>query len=164
MPIPAFTADGILPIGIYDCTLNEIKEEFSVKIKSIERDQLWNNLETFIGEVRNLGFVSVVYIDGGFTTNKPVTGDVDVAIVLPEKNAMRANLVLAEQIKNFLNNFDLFHADAKTRLKVDVYPNIPPVDPWENDFSKLFQYIGPKDAIRLGLKPKDKKGILRVAL
>ncbi len=164
MAIPALTANGILPVGIHDCTLDEIKEQFSVRINSPNRIQLWKNLETFIGEIRNLGIVSVVYIDGGFTTNKLVTGDVDIVMRLPEKNVMRADLALASKVKDFLDNFDKFHADARNRLQMDVYCDIPLIEPWENELSAFFQYVGVKDATRLGLKPKDKKGILRVTI
>ncbi len=156
---------GILPEGVHDCSLEEIRQRFTVDITSQSRSQLWTNLQTFIVEVKALGLsIFVIYVDGGFISDKIDTKDIDVAIELPPKDRMRGDSQLANSVKVFLNRFSDWHEDWVQRLGIDSLPNIPPVDPWENDFTQWFQYINPKDMMRLGLSHEDRKGILRVII
>ena len=57
MPIPDFEQDGFLPVGIHDCTIEEISERFGRFQSSDRRPSLNTGLINYITELRatNIG-------------------------------------------------------------------------------------------------------------
>ena len=79
MPIPSLDKHGLLPSGVYDCSLQEISEVFAT---NKHRGQLFGNLLSCLhNEIRPL-FDSPIYINGSFVTDKDHPEDVDVALEL----------------------------------------------------------------------------------
>jgi hypothetical protein len=75
--LPPFNADGLLPPGDYELTLNELRSSPLVVGPSTGRptwDASWrghvvDNLEVLVGQLRQVG-VREIYIDGSFVEDK----------------------------------------------------------------------------------------------
>ena len=72
--IPEFKAEGYLPEGIHDCTLQELEERFTFNLK---RKILLKGLKRLIEKLGNI-HCKVIYIDGSFVSDKQLPSDVDV--------------------------------------------------------------------------------------
>jgi len=68
MPIPPFNPDGLLPVGIHECTIDELKVRFGGFQGSDQRPRLFARLEGFLAEVRAAGLVRSILVDGSFVT------------------------------------------------------------------------------------------------
>jgi hypothetical protein len=78
MAIPALDPNGVLPAGVHDCTLEEIKSRFGSFQGSDRRPQLFSRLETFLTEARGVEIVQSVLVDGSFVTAKADPNDIDL--------------------------------------------------------------------------------------
>ena len=92
MPIPAFTPEGLLPPGVHDCTLDELRERFGSFQASDRRCRLFERLEAFVREARLTGMVDAIIVDGSFVTDKSYPNDIDLILVLQDEHDYRANL------------------------------------------------------------------------
>jgi hypothetical protein len=81
MPIPDFI-DNVLPEGVYDCTLDEVKQRFGQFRRSDRRLTLTEKLEQYCQEARNSGIISSIIIDGSYVMNKDEPDDVDIIAVI----------------------------------------------------------------------------------
>ena len=82
MPIPAFTTDGLLPEGIYDCTLDEIRERLAAPFSEpIGGASCLNGWRSCIRVTQASGLVIAVIVDGSFVTDKDAPNDIDLIIV-----------------------------------------------------------------------------------
>jgi hypothetical protein len=84
MPIPALNDKGLLPEGLYDCTLAEIGARFGQFQRTDRRVQLFAKLCALVEEEQRAGIATALLIDGSFALSKPSPGDIDLVIVLPE--------------------------------------------------------------------------------
>jgi len=121
MPIPSYTAEGMLPEGVYDCTLDEIRERFGSFQRTDARCRLFERLESFIKGVRAGGLVVAVIVDGSFVTDKEVPSDVDVIIVLRADHdfgatlrPMEYNVVSSSQVRRVFRVDALVARDGTT--------------------------------------------------
>jgi hypothetical protein len=112
--IPQFTDEGLLPPGVHETDLEELKEKMGWSRK---RRELLEGLEEALGLMASCG-VARVYLDGSFVTDKDRPNDVDGCYDLAED-------VTAED----LNRLDpIFppspegRAEAKRRFGVDLFP------------------------------------------
>ena len=148
MPIPALDSHGLLPIGIHDCTLNEIEQMLA---GNRHRKRLFRNLAKCIAvEIRPL-FSEPLFVNGSFATSAEEPNDVDVALDL--RHASRAVLASGLRFKHFHGR--RLHSE----YRVDFLVNLPGGE----DFSVFFQGIRAKTAHSLGLAPSHRKGILRIS-
>ncbi len=92
MPIPELNEDGLLPEGVFDCTLDEIGVCFGRFQKTDRRGQLFAKLCDLVDEERRAGLAVALMIDGSFVSSKPDPGDIDLVIVLPEGYNFAAEL------------------------------------------------------------------------
>ena len=92
MAIPAFDCDGFLPVGVHDCTLDEIRGRFGSFQRSDRRSNLFKKLESFIGEVRAAGFARWLLVDGSFVTRKAEPNDIDLVLVISLTLDLEADL------------------------------------------------------------------------
>jgi hypothetical protein len=83
MPIPLLDQHGLLPVGVHDCTLEEIKARFGSFQRSDRRPQLFQKLAALIAEMRSARFARYLLVDGSFSTAKPDPNDIDLVLVLP---------------------------------------------------------------------------------
>jgi hypothetical protein len=94
MPIPNLNEQGLLPPGIYDCSLEEIGERFGTFQSTDRRPRLYEKLQVFLQQVRSTNLVIAVIVDGSFVTSKAVPNDIDLILVLPSSHDLRAELAL----------------------------------------------------------------------
>jgi hypothetical protein len=90
MPIPALDDDGFLPIGIHDCTLDELRASFGAFRQTDHRVKLFRKLREYILDLTSWGNVIAVYIDGSFVTAEIAPGDIDLIVVTPADFTMPA--------------------------------------------------------------------------
>jgi hypothetical protein len=95
MAIPDLDAEGFLPPGTHDCTVDEISGRFAQFQGTDRRLRLFEKLRLFIIEARKTGFVVHLLIDGSFVTIKPAPSDIDLVVVLA------ANHDFAEELRPF---------------------------------------------------------------
>jgi len=86
MAIPDTDGDGFLPVGVHECTLDEINERFGGFQRSTCRPNLMAKLLEYLTEIRGTGMVSFVVMDGSFVTDKAEPNDIDLVLVLPENH------------------------------------------------------------------------------
>lgn len=84
MAIPELTGDGLLPVGLHECTLEELREAFGHFNQSDRRPRLFRDLERYIGEVAAAQIGRYLVVNGSFVTAKPDPNDIDVLLVLPD--------------------------------------------------------------------------------
>jgi predicted nucleotidyltransferase len=148
--IPALDDIGLLPPGVWECTLAEAEEVFAT---TPHRRELWKGFLQFLADEVEPHTPVPIWIDGSFTRRKDHPSDIDVVVDfsdLPEAVAMPMAVSL------YLRNSKL-----KAAYKVDAYPRHPEI---ANDFAAFFQYAGSKAAAEFQIDSKHPKGILRVQL
>lgn len=151
LAIPPLSVDGLLPPGIHASTLVEVEEQFGSD--TARRRQLFAKLRSFLDFVRTFGVFSTVIVDGSFVTDKPDPGDIDVVLVLPNQ-AAGATLLGKPNVLQLVDQ----HAVKKT-YDVHLFIQPPPLS-----MAEFFQTLRPEEAIRLGVPPDHRRGILRVDL
>jgi hypothetical protein len=78
--IPDFDANGNLPVGIDDSTIEGVTRRFGGS-RSLRRKQLSRNLNDFYQFIRHHALD--LYVDGSYVTAKLSPGDVDLLLLLP---------------------------------------------------------------------------------
>jgi Family of unknown function (DUF6932) len=82
VPIPPFDDNGVLPAGIHECSLDELRERFGQFQRTDQRCQLCERLETFLQRVQATGFFAFVIVDGSFVTATEHPNDIDLILAL----------------------------------------------------------------------------------
>ena len=80
--IPTLNDDGLLPPGLFPCSFEELRSRFGVFRRSDQRVRLATELQKYLQELRETGFVTRILIDGSFVTSKDEPNDIDLIIVL----------------------------------------------------------------------------------
>lgn len=148
MAIPQFTECGILPAGVHDCTLVEAEAFLAV---NEPRAAIWTGLEGFLRWTEPLPAPSCFLIDGSYVTDKVSPNDVDVVVDLTGCSIV--------DIQAWTERWASHHDYAKVTFSVDFYPAVAGMG---NDFSAFFQYVRIDEALRRGMAPDVRKGILRL--
>ncbi len=81
MPIPHLVG-GLLPMGVHDCSLNELAVAFGQFDRSDRRPMLMAKLRLYFAELAATDLAQYVIVDGSFVTAKPEPNDVDLILVL----------------------------------------------------------------------------------
>jgi hypothetical protein len=149
MPVPGFTECGLLPSGVHACTLQEAEQALCLNAR---RAEIWAGLLGFIGWTQELPPPDALLIDGSYVTDKPLPGDVDVVVDI-------TSLIEVEQ-QRWIAAWNGQHEFVKLQFNVDFYPFVIGEG---HDFSAFFQYVRVEEALRRGISPLIRKGILRVA-
>lgn len=82
MPIPQFTSEGLLPLGIHDATEPEIRARFGDFQESDRRMRLFAKLVELVAAMRESELFDALVIDGSFVAAKPAPNDIDLIGVL----------------------------------------------------------------------------------
>jgi hypothetical protein len=82
MPVPEFDEYGLLPQGIHNANLEELRPRFGHFKGSDRRPRLWEKLVELVTEAKACGLVEAVCLDGSFATAVAEPNDVDLVIVL----------------------------------------------------------------------------------
>ena len=96
MPIPVLTAEGLLPAGLFDCTLPELQAHFGAFRGSDHRARLFARLEELARVMRLSGLFEALIIDGSFVTAKPTPNDIDLVAVLKSGHDFERDLPMSE--------------------------------------------------------------------
>ena len=121
MPIPDLNEQGLLPPGIYDCSLEEIGERFGIFQSTDRRPRLYEKLQEFLQQVRSIDLIVAVIVDGSFVTSKHAPGDIDMILVLSSNHDFSAELqpmaynVLSRRRVSRRYGFDVLVAQENTR-------------------------------------------------
>jgi hypothetical protein len=92
MPIPNLNEQGLLPPGIYDCSLEEIGERFGTFQSTDRRSRLYERLQEYLAQVRSANLAIAVIVNGSFVTSKADPNDIDLILVLSSSRDLRADL------------------------------------------------------------------------
>ena len=112
--IPQFTDEGLLPPGVHQAGLEELKEKMGWSRK---RRELLEGLEEVLDLMASCGVVRA-YLDGSFVTDKDRPNDIDGCYDLAED-------VTPEDLKRLASIFPPSpsnRAEAKRRFGVDFFP------------------------------------------
>lgn len=82
MPIPALDAHGLLPVGVHECTLDEIEASFGQFCVSDRRPRLFRDLKRYVEDVRQAAVGRYLVVNGSYVTGKPDPNDIDVLLIL----------------------------------------------------------------------------------
>lgn len=80
MEIPDFTDEGVLPVGTYKTSLEEIKNKFCSFGDVNKREKLYNIFIEYLNHLKKHTVKLEVYIDGSFITDKKSPGDIDILV------------------------------------------------------------------------------------
>jgi hypothetical protein len=144
--IPAFTAIGLLPDGVHDCSVLELK---GVLGSGYRRVQLLESLDRCIKLMHEEALCGTLYVGGSFVTDKERPDDLELTLDVREE----ARLV---QDRALLFH-DKYYIEVR-RMGVDWYPTLP----GRQDLTAYFQRVGEKTAADKKLAADAKKGILRL--
>jgi hypothetical protein len=112
--IPQFTDEGLLPPGVHQTGLEEIKEKMGWSRK---RRELLEGLEEALDLMASCGVVRA-YLDGSFVTDKDRPNDIDGCYDLAEDVTAEDLKRLAPIFPPSLSN----RAETKRRFGVDFFP------------------------------------------
>ena len=96
MPIPALNADGLLPVGIFDCSLADVRVRFGSFQGSDTRQRLFAKLEEMVAALQRSGLFETLLLDGSFVTAKSAPNDIDLVAVLRPGHDFERDLPMSE--------------------------------------------------------------------
>lgn len=96
MPIPDLNADGLLPQGVFDCDLPEVRARFGAFQGSDQRSKLFTRLTDLASAMRQSGMFEALLLDGSFVTAKPAPNDIDLVAVLRPGHDFERDLPMSE--------------------------------------------------------------------
>ena len=96
MPIPALTADGFLPTGLFDCSLAEVRARFGSFQGIDTRQRHFARLEDLVATMQRSGLFEALLLDGSFVTAKPSPNDIDLVAVLRPGHDFERDLPMSE--------------------------------------------------------------------
>ena len=96
MPIPSLNPEGVLPAGVFDCTLAEVRERFGLFSGSDRRGRLFARLEQLALAMRSCGLFEALVVDGSFVTGKALPNDIDLIAVLHPGHDFERDLPMSE--------------------------------------------------------------------
>ena len=120
MPIPPLDIQGLLPPGVHECTLAEIRERFGSFQNSDQRPGLFRRLDAFVAEAKAAGIARALIINGSFVTGKPAPNDIDLVVVLAPGHDFRTDLAPAQynvvdrRRVSRVYGFDVFVAEERS--------------------------------------------------
>jgi len=155
LPIPPTKECGLLPPGIHEASMADVRERFA-KDRNSHRGFLYDGLVKFINALVGLGHIEVVesiLIDGSFVTDKHSPGDIDVVLEIKPDASV-------EKLTSLLHSLD--RDSTKQKYGLEAFPYIPGMP---RDIRSFFQYIREQEAVSRGiewLQKEPQKGIVRV--
>lgn len=106
MPIPALNQEGLLPVGVHECTIEELERRFGTFQGSDRRPELMNKLKTFLSELKASRLALSLLVDGSFVTLKSSPEDIDIIVIVSPSHDYTADLAPRE-----------YNALSKTRVR-----------------------------------------------
>lgn len=153
MPIPPLDRRGLLPEGIHEASIDDIRTCFATSDYRIAL------FEGFLLFMRNeVGSVNApTFMAGSYLSDKLLPNDIEITIEL-DLDFLTSQKLVAEKLIELQKK----HDHLKSKYRIDFYITFKLSG--YNDFTQFFQYVGEKTANAKGLDVKDKRGIIRVIL
>jgi len=148
MPIPALNADGLLPSGIFDCSLADVHARFGNFQGSDIRQRHFVGLEKLVAAMQRSGLFEALLLDGSFVTVKPSPNDIDLVAVLRPGHNFERDLPLSEYAL-------VSRAMLRRRFRFDIIVA-------EKDSQLYKAYV--EFFSRVRENPEARKGLLRLTL
>lgn len=160
MIIPNFQ-DGVLPIGDYEVTFEELRESILVngcgELRTHwdigRRNYLVDNLEKMVTQLWNVGIINI-FIDGSFVEEKVCPNDIDGYFECDLKYLASGDL---QRNLNLLDDKKIWVWDAETRKAYHGYPK-KQLPMWHSYRVELYPYI-PSLFNPTGIYDKDGNGL-----
>jgi hypothetical protein len=144
--IPDFNEHGVLPEGIYNCTINDLFTRFVIDITpSNTREPIFLNYTRFNKEKLNYNLKGYYWLDGSFVTNKLDPHDIDVVMIIESSDENP----IENQNKQMILELNSQHDYIKNKYSTDfraiiIKPKEHPdylfykkhFDKWKNFWSK----------------------------
>lgn len=153
----AFDERNLLLPGVYDVSMETVREHFGKFQKSDRRPNLFAKLEAYIEAVKKAGCGSSVIVDGSFVMaciDEPV--DIDLTLVLPPGWDVKASL------KPYLYNL-VSKRSAKRDYDFDL-ATVEAGSLGEKTWIEFYGRTNVKWREKFGWPADTRKGILRVLL
>jgi hypothetical protein len=96
MPIPDLDENGLLPPGVFECNLSDVRKRFGAFQASDRRPRLFARLEDLVFEMGQSGLFESIVIDGSFTTGKNAPNDIDLVAIMPQEHDFERELSATE--------------------------------------------------------------------
>lgn len=144
--IPSLTAHGLLPPGIHECTLDQLRAAFGLGVRRL---QLLDGLDRCLRLMNDEHLEGIVVIDGSFVTDKERPDDIELTLDVRHLDHSKQDRALLFQLRHF--------SDI-SRMGVDWYPTLPS----QQDFTLFFQRVGEKTAAAKRIPASGNKGILKL--
>jgi hypothetical protein len=146
--IPQLNSFGLLPQGIHDCSLEDVRTRFGSFQGNDTRPRLMEKLKAFVDELRAAGMVRAIIVDDSFVTNIESPNDIDLLIVLPAGHDFRVDLTPVQ-----------YRVVDRPRIRRVYGLDVFVVEEDSSDYAALIRLFH-----RVRLQPRLTKGILRVGL
>lgn len=149
MPIPGFNRYGLLPDGVYGCTMPEVEEALAW---NEQRRGLTESLQAFIREelLNRFTIIPPLVLDGSYVSKKANPSNINLVLEL-------SHLSDADQWQGqmlFQGRAELFRC-----YQIDMLPGLKGLN---QDFVDLLQTLRPQTAFEKGLHHGHRKGVLRL--
>jgi hypothetical protein len=179
LPLPPFDADGLLPSGDYELSLDELRASALVSgtgVGSSSWDARWRahlveNLATLVTQLRQVG-ITEIYADGSFVEDKDPPNDIDGYFVCDIKTFATGEL---QRQLNLLDPHKVWTWDPAERRAFRVYPKkqLPMWHQYRVEFYPHYgQFSGIRDpfgnelefpsAFRLSRRDGKPRGIIKI--
>ena len=149
MPIPGFNRYGLLPDGVYGCTISEVEEALAW---NEQRRRLTESLQAFIKDelLNRFEAVPPLVLDGSYVTSEEHPANINLVIELQ-------GLPTDEQWEGQM--LYVRYAELFDTYKIDMRPSLEKLN---QDFVSYFRSCNPRKALEKELDHKIKKGLLRL--
>ena len=145
MPIPDLIG-GVLPPGVHDCTLEEIREAFGRFKGSDRRPSLMDALRRFVSDVKSAEVADHIIVNGSFITAKEAPSDIDIIL------AIDAGFDMSEDLRPIQENV-LSKRRVRRRYRFDLLA--APVG--SSTYERYVRYFS-----QVKQDPERVKGLIRV--
>ena len=141
--IPPFADNGLLPAGVYTCSLDEVRDRFGSFQVTDRRSKLYAGLELYLQEAKASGLVTAVILNGSFVTAEVQPNDIDVII------AMRPGHDMAVDLRPLEYNV-VSRRQIKSRHRLDALVAVDGSEVYDK-YVAFFQAVRGRRDVRKGL-------------
>ena len=151
------TDKQVLPDGVHNSTLENVRELFGGFQRSDRRSKLCAKLEEYLAELKKSGIFGFVIVDGSFImacVDEPE--DIDLVLVLGK------NWDMSQDLKPFQYNL-VSKKDVKRNYPFDIFPVCDGSD-GESYWIDFFSKVNVKWYDEHGFPDGSTKGLVRIAI
>lgn len=143
-----FDAHGNYTPGIHTIDVNDFQTKFINEFPtSVSRSNIYNDFETFLNNNKMSDFknyISKIWLDGSFVTNKENPNDIDgVIVLLPTIQNSKELFNVARDLIDYID-----YCKNYLGLKIDFYVTIDP-KPIDDNYSDFISTLGSDHAAQL---------------